>query len=116
MATTTHSPTIKTAKKFKAALAMCCFILRFLHRDARAGEGQPDAPPHRPANAIGWSSNRATNRDCRLFLTAQDSCDRTHLHLHPAAIAFVTLIGSFSTLHNADRFAVRGLLRPNSQR
>jgi hypothetical protein len=46
IATTTHSPTIKTAKKFKAALAMCCFILRFLHRDVRAGEGQPDAPSH----------------------------------------------------------------------
>jgi len=35
---------------------------------------------------------------------------------YAAAIAFVALTGSFSTLHNADRFSARGLLRPISHR
>jgi hypothetical protein len=34
----------------------------------------------------------------------------------PAAIALVAFTGSFRTLHNADKFSARGLLRPNSQR
>ena len=54
MATTTHSPMIRTAKKFKVALAMCRFILRFLHHDVHAGEAQPQCPSRSPANAIGW--------------------------------------------------------------
>ena len=52
MATMTHSPMIKTAKKFKAALAMCCFILRFLHGDVQAGEGQPDAPSYSAGGSL----------------------------------------------------------------
>jgi hypothetical protein len=35
---------------------------------------------------------------------------------YPAAIAFVAFIGSFNTLHNADRFSARGLVRPISQK
>jgi hypothetical protein len=35
---------------------------------------------------------------------------------YPPAIGIVALIGSFNVLHNATKFALRGRVRPRSQR